>query len=154
MQRRLYYGIRERNGSYQITVSCGYDIHGKKLIETTTFRPDPFLRPKQREKAVQEFAQQFETKVKDGFPLFDSKIVLKEFSERWINEYAKINMQPGTVAKYQEELNTKILPKLGHIRLTELKPHRINLFFASLSKDGARKDGKLIGFKKIFFAVL
>lgn len=140
--------IRERNGSYQITVSCGYDIHGKKLIETTTFKPDPFLRPKQREKAVQEFAQQFETKVKDGFPLFDSKIVLKEFLERWINEYAKINMQPGTVAKYQEELKSKILPELGHIRLSELKPHRINPFFASLSKDGARKDGKPGGYSK------
>lgn len=31
--------IRKRNGSYQITVSCGYDIHGKKLLETTTFTP-------------------------------------------------------------------------------------------------------------------
>lgn len=104
--------IRERNGSYQITVSCGYDIHGKKLIETTTFKPDPLLHPKQREKAVQEFAQQFEAKVKDGFPLFGSKIVLKDFSEHWINDYAKVNMQPGTVAKYQEELNSKILPEL------------------------------------------
>lgn len=122
--------IRERNGSYQITVSCGYDIRGKKLIETTTFKPDPFLSPKQRKKAIQEFAQQFELKVKDGFPLFGSKIILKEFSELWINEYAKINMQPDTVAKYQEELKSKILPELGHIRLSELKPHRINLFFA------------------------
>ncbi len=29
--------IRERHGSYQITVSCGYDTQGKKLLETTTF---------------------------------------------------------------------------------------------------------------------
>ena len=59
--------IRERNGSYQITVSCGYDIKGKKLLETTTFTPDPSLTPKKREKVVQEFAQQFETKVKKRF---------------------------------------------------------------------------------------
>ena len=37
--------IRERNGSYQITVSCGYDINGKKILETTTFTPDPCLTP-------------------------------------------------------------------------------------------------------------
>lgn len=71
--------IRERNGSYQITVSCGYDIKGKKLLETTTFTPDPSLTPKKREKVVQEFAQQFETKVKNGLIMNGSKITLQEF---------------------------------------------------------------------------
>ncbi len=140
--------IRERNGSYQITVSCGYDIHGKKLLETTTFTPDPALTPKRREKAVQKFAQQFETKVKNGLIMVGSKITLLEFSERWISEYAKINLAPGTAIKYQEELNTKILPELGHLKLSELKPHRINAFFASLTKDGVRKDGKPGGYSK------
>lgn len=140
--------IRERNGSYQITVSCGYDIKGKKLLETTTFTPDPSLTPKKREKVVQEFAQQFETKVKNGLIMNGSKITLQEFSERWISEYAKINLAPGTVAKYQEELDAKILPELGHLKLTALKPHKINAFFASLTKDDARKDGKPGGYSK------
>ncbi len=61
--------IRERNGKFQITVSCGYDIMGKKLIETTTFTPDPSLTPKKREKAVRDFAQQFESKVKNGIAM-------------------------------------------------------------------------------------
>ena len=126
--------IRERNGSYQITVSCGYDIKGKKLLETTTFTPDPSLTPKKREKAVQEFAQQFETKVKNGLFMSGNKITLQEFSERWISEYAKINLAPGTVAKYQEEIDAKILPALGHLKLTALKPHKINAFFASLQR--------------------
>jgi len=140
--------IRERNGSYQITVSCGYDIKGKKLLETTTYTPDPSLTPKKREKAVQEFAQQFETKVKNGLILSGNKITLKEFSDRWIAEYAKINLAPGTIAKYQEELNDKILPELGHLKLSELKPHKVNAFFVSLTKDGVRKDGKPGGYSK------
>lgn len=44
--------IRKRGGGYQITVSCGYDITGKKLIQTTTFTPDPNLSPKKQEIAV------------------------------------------------------------------------------------------------------
>lgn len=140
--------IRERNGSYQITVSCGYDIKGKKLLETTTFTPDPSLTPKKREKAIQEFAQQFETKVKNSLIMSGNKITLQEFSERWISEYAKINLAPGTVAKYQEELDTKILPELGHLKLSELKPHKVNAFFASLTKNGVRKDGKSGGYSK------
>jgi len=140
--------IRERNGSYQITVSCGYDIHGKKLLETTTFTPDPSLTPKKRERAVKEFAQQFESRVKNGFAMDGRKITLKEFTERWLEEYAKINLQESTVTKYREELNDKILPALGHLKLSELKPHVINSFFASLSRDGARKDGKSGGYSK------
>ncbi len=140
--------IRERNGSYQITVSCGYDIKGKKLLETTTYTPDPTLTPKRREKAVQEFAQQFETKVRNGSIMSGNKITLKEFSERWIEEYAKINLAPGTVTKYQKELNDKILPELGHLKLSELKPHKVNAFFTSLTKDGVRKDGKPGGYSK------
>lgn len=58
--------IKERSGSYQITVSLGRDIYGKKLIETTTFTPDPGLTPKKRQKAVEEFARQFEANIKNG----------------------------------------------------------------------------------------
>lgn len=134
--------IRKRNGSYQITVSCGYDIRGKKLIETTTYTPDAALSPKKQEKAVREFALEFERRVKSGVTMEGSKITLKEFSDRWMEEYAKINLQPGTVAKYSEELNNKILPILGHLKLSEIKPHTVNAFLASLSRDGARQDGK------------
>lgn len=140
--------IRERHGSYQITVSCGYDTQGKKLLETTTFTPDPSLSPKKREKAVQEFALEFEAKVRNGVLLSGRKVTLQEYAARWIDEYAKLNLQPGTVAKYQEELDNKILPALGHYKLSELKPHIVNGFFVSLSKDGARKDGRPGGYSK------
>lgn len=138
--------IRKRSGSYQITVSLGYDIHGKKLTETTTFVPDPTLTPKQREKAAAAFAYEFEAKIKSGYAMDGRKITLKDFSERWIAEYAKINLQPGTVKKYTEELNDKILPALGHLKLSSIKPHTLISFYNSMLKDGARKDGKPGGY--------
>ena len=140
--------IRKRNGSYQITVSCGYDIYGKKLLETTTFIPDPSLTPKKQEKEVEDFARQFENKIRNGLSMNGRKITLKEFADRWIEEYGKINLQPGTLTKYREELNEKILPALGHRKLSELKPHVINAFLISLSKDGARRDDKAGGYSK------
>ena len=138
--------IRKRKDTYQITVSLGYDIQGKKLLETTTFVPDPALTPKQQEKAATAFAYEFETKIKNGFAMDGRKITLKEFSERWINEYAKNNLQPGTVKKYQEELNDKILPALGHLKLSAIKPHILISFYNSMLKDGVRKDGKSGGY--------
>ncbi|MBQ7801534.1 MAG: site-specific integrase [Oscillospiraceae bacterium] len=139
--------IEERNGSYRITVSTGRDIYGKKLRERTTFTPDPSLTPKKRQKAVEEFARQFETQVQNGMAMDGRKVTLKEFTDRWLEEYAPQKLQPGTVEKYRDELD-KILPALGHLKLSELKPHNLNSFFVSMTKDGARKDGKAGGYSK------
>lgn len=139
--------IKERNGSFQITVSLGRDIYGKKLMETTTFRPDPGLTPKKREKAVQEFAADFERRVKNGQVLEGGKTTLKEFTDRWFLEFAPQKLQPGTVEAYRREME-KVLPTLGHLKLTELRPVNLNAFFLSMTKDGARADGKLGGYSK------
>lgn len=140
--------IRERNGSYQIVVSCGYDVKGKKLTETATYTPDPGLTPHRRKKAVENFAREFEAQVRSGMVLDGRTITLKEFSERWIKEYAKPKLQPGTVKKYQEELDDKILPALGHLKLSTIKPRAINQFLLQLASDGARKDGKPGGYSR------
>lgn len=140
--------IKERNGSYQITVSCGRDIYGKKLIETTTYTPDPGLTPKKKQKAVEEFARQFEANIKNGIAMDGRKVTLKDFTDRWITEYAAQKLQPGTVEKYSAELNDKVLPVLGHLKLTELRPATLNAFFVGMTKDGARKDGKAGGYSR------
>lgn len=140
--------IEERNGSYRITVSCGRDIYGKKLREKATFTPDPGLTPKKRQKAVEEFARQFEAQVKNGMAMDGRKITLNEFADRWLEEYVAQKLQPGTVEHYKAELDAKILPALGHLKLSELRPHNLNAFFVSMTKDGARKDGKSGGYSK------
>ena len=141
--------LEGKNGvSYKITVSCGYDVKGKKLIETATFKPDAGLTPKKMEKAAQDFAHEFESRVKSGAAMDGRKVTLQVFADRWIEEYAKPKLQPGTVRKYREELDDKILPAIGHYKLSEIKPHTVNAFFLSLTKDGARKDGKAGGYSK------
>ena len=132
--------IKERNGSYQITVSCGYDIQGKHLRETITFTPEPGLTPKKREKAVEDFARKFEEDVKNGIALDGRKITLKAFADRWLSEYAVQKLAPKTLEDYTNELNKRILPALGHMRLAELRPAILNSFFVGMTKDGARRD--------------
>ena len=140
--------IEERNGSYRIIVSCGRDIYGKKKRETATFVPDPGLTPKKRQKAVEEFARQFEAQVRNGMAMDGRKITLKEFTDRWFEEYAAQKLQPGTIEKYKAEMDDKVLPVLGHLKLSELRPHNLNGFFVSMTKDGTRKDGKKGGYSK------
>ena len=106
------------------------------------------LSPKKREKAVQEFALEFEAKVRNGVLLSGRKITLQEYAAPMDRRVRQAQSPAWTVAKYQEELDNKILPALGHYKLSELKPHIVNGFFVSLSKDGARKDGRPGGYSK------
>lgn len=48
--------IRKRNNSYQITVSCGYDINNRQIRRTMTYTPEKGMTAKQIEKEVQRQA--------------------------------------------------------------------------------------------------
>lgn len=139
--------IRKRGDSYTITVSCGRDINGKQIRETATFKPPAGLTPKREQKAVDDFARDFEARVKNGLVMDGRKITLKEFADRWFLEYAPQTLQPGTIEKYRQEMD-KVLPTIGHLKLTELRPPNLNSFFVSMTKDGARRDGKPGGYSK------
>ena len=56
--------IRKRGTSYQIRVSCGTDIYGKKIINSITWKPDYKMTQRQIEKELNKIAVQFEEKVK------------------------------------------------------------------------------------------
>ena len=81
--------IRERNGTYQISVYSGFDVNGHRKRQTTTFVPPEGLSPKKREKAVQTFAVEFESRVKNGLILDGEKTTFLEFVDRWRTEYAE-----------------------------------------------------------------
>lgn len=140
--------IVERNGSYRITVSCGLDYKGNRRRETTTYTPDPSLTPKKRKKAAEEFARKFEEQLKNGECVSAEKTTLAEFVDRWLEEYASQKLQPGTVERYKEELDNKLLPAIGHLKLSELRPVKLNSVFAAMTKDGARKDGRGGGYSR------
>lgn len=138
--------IRKRGNSYQITISNGYDVSGKKLTETTTYTPDPSLTPKQQQKALETFVFEFEQRVKSGKVLKGEKLTLAAYSEQWINEYAETNLEITTLNHYKLQLKKMILPALGHIKLSSLKPLHLQSFYNNLLEDGIRKDGKPGGY--------
>lgn len=140
--------IKQRGASYLITVSLGRDVNGKKIFETVTYKPDANLTPKRKQKAVEAFAASFEEQCKNGLTLDGRKITLREFIDRWKAERAAQELQASTMEKYQAVIDDFILPHLGHLKLTDIKPHSINSFFVLLTKDGARRDGKPGGYAR------
>lgn len=108
--------------SYKITVSCGYTEAGKKILKTTTFRPDS-QSPKKALKEAQTFAVLFEKQVKDGTDFIDgNRITFTDFVKRWDNEWLKIRVQTGemverTRTEHLGAIRRYATPELGHMKL-------------------------------------
>ena len=59
--------IKKRdNGTYLITVSCGYDMNNRQIRRTMTYKPDGKMTPKQIEKEVIREAVLFEEECQNG----------------------------------------------------------------------------------------
>jgi integrase len=96
---------------------------------------------KQWLRELQKLALEFELAVQRGTVL-DGNITLKEFVGKWMKEYGEKQLEPRTLESYKYELDSKILPALGHIKLDKLTPVHILSFLNNLLEDDARLDGK------------
>ena len=134
--------------SYKIEVSNGYDVNGKKIRETTTFVPDPSMTKKQQERALQKFAMEFEDKVKRGNCIEGDKITLAEFTEKWFEDYAEGQLERTTLWRYRYVLDNNILPVMGHLKLSKIRPYDVQKFFVSQGRTEYRADIPMKAFAK------
>lgn len=138
--------IKKRNGSYQITVTNGTDINGKKIRETCTIKYDESLTELQNTKAVEKYAREFEDRVKNGKYLKGEKLTLKEYADKWKKEYAEQVLEETTRDAYYHHIDRVILPALGHIKLADIRPLHLQSLYNNLTEDGIRIDGKPGGY--------
>ena len=136
--------IRKRGSSYQITVSNGRDIYGNQIFERVTWKPDPNRTEKQNERELARFTLEFEEKVRNGKYLDGEKVTFQDFAEKWLEEYAKIQLEPTTVDLYTNFLYTHIMPAIGHLKLARVQPAHLNKLYTDMLQ--SRKDNREGGY--------
>lgn len=77
------------------------------------------------------WVQNAQTEVGNGWNLQGAKTKLKDYSVYWL-ELIKTKVRPKTIAGYESVLRMHIVPRLGELKLNELKPDRIDQFYAEL----------------------
>lgn len=132
--------IRKRNNSYQITVSCGYDINNKQIRRTMTYTPEKGMTAKQIEKEVQRQAVLFEEQCQSGAVPTDGRMKLAEFVPIYL-ENAKHRLSPVVYEKYKRMLDICIIPMLGHMKLKDIKPIHVQKFVNALENRETHLDG-------------
>lgn len=131
--------IRKRNNSYQISVSCGYDINGKQICRYMTYTPEKSMTVKQIEKELQRQAVLFEEQCQKGL-VMDGRMKFAVFADEWM-KHKKADLRPKTYARYQSML-PRINAAIGHMRLDRIQPQHLLTFYENLSEGGIREDTK------------
>lgn len=122
--------ILRKNG-YFIMVSGGYDLDGKQIRHTTTWKPDPGMTEKQTQKALNAYVVEFENSIKQGRSL-DAGITFAEFSGRFLEQYAQTQLAPKTVARYKQ-LFRRINPAIGHLKMEKIQVAHLAELYSQLS---------------------
>lgn len=124
--------VMPRGEGFFIMVSSGYDFNGKQIRHTTTWKPEPNMTEKQKQKALNTFVVEFEAKVKHGRST-DGTITFAEFSERYMQQYAETQLAPKTIARYRD-LFKRINPALGHIRMELIQVQHLAKLYEMLGE--------------------
>ena len=119
--------IKKRGNSYLIRVSCGYDMQGKQIVHSMTWKPEKDMTVKQMEKEAQRQAVLFEEKCKRGLYL-SGNIRFADFAEKWFTDYAEKQLKETTKNRIKYLLE-QINKAIGHIPLEKIQPIHLIRFY-------------------------
>lgn len=132
--------IRKRNnGTYQIIVSCGYDVNGKQIRRFLSYTPEMGMTERQIKKELDTRAVMFEQQCMSG-QVMESNIKFADFAKEWL-KHKKAELRPKTYATY-ENLLPRINAAIGHMRIDRIQPQHLLSFYENLAEGGVRNDTK------------
>ena len=126
------------DGCYKLTVTVGYDTNGNQIRRSKTVRASS---DRKANEELQEFIRGCPGTASEN-SLLSASMTFKAFVEYWRNQHAKINNEEKTRERDNEILDSRILPALGHYKLSKLTPTVIQEFLNSLKGPGMRLDSK------------
>ena len=126
--------FKRYENSYTIVLSLGTDpATGKRKQQWIGVKGTR----KEAEKRLSELLHQLDT----GVFFKPGKTKLAEYLEIWLRDYVRPNVSPRTAEGYESIVRQHLIPKLGNITLTQLKPEHIQRYYSELLSSG-RCNGK------------
>ena len=127
--------IKQRSkGSWTIWVDLGRDPEtGKRKQQTLTVRGSK----KDAERELRAVLTRLET----GAYVQPTKLTVGEFLTQWLKDYCWLTLSPVTAQTYEYMVRKYLIPALGQIPLTQLRPEHLQHLYSEKLSNG-RHDGK------------
>ena len=122
--------IRKRGkDSYSIAVSLGRDpVTGKYKYLWVSVKGTK----REAEKRLSELLHRLDT----GTFVKPSKTTVADYLRRWLQEYVRPNLSPRGFERYESIARVHLIPDLGAIPLTQLRPEHLQRHYASKLSNG------------------
>jgi len=91
---------------------------------------------KEAERALAEALHQIDT----GVFIKPGRLTLADFLQRWLKDYARPNLAPRTTEGYETIIRCHLVPAIGAIPLTQLKPQHIQGYYSDMLSSGRCAD--------------
>ena len=126
--------IRRRGKrSWAIILDLGRDNDGKRKQKWHSFKGT-------KKDAEAELAR-IVTNINTGEYVPPSKMLVRDYLNKWLVDYVAGNTSPKTRERYKEMIDAHINPAIGGHLLSKLMPLHIQSFYTAAQTSG-RKDGK------------
>jgi integrase len=121
--------IKRYKNSYTIVLNLGHDpATGKRKQQWISVKGTK----KEAEKRLAELLHQLDT----GMFMKPGKTTLTEYLERWLKDYAWPNLAPRTAEGYGTIIRQHLIPKLGNLLLTQVKPEHLQKYYSEMLNSG------------------
>jgi len=71
-----------------------------------------------------------------GFEILPGRMNISQFLQRWLSGYAEINVAASTLARYRVAVNKHLIPHMGNLQLTAVRPVHIQQLQSVCLKEG------------------
>ncbi len=123
--------ITKRGNTFRIRTSCGYDVNGKQVVKSTTYKPQEGM----SDKAIEEVNRQavlFEEQCRHGQSVTAAKF--ETFAREWFKDCAELKLKRQTLCRYHC-MEKRVYAALGHIRIDRISPLDIQRFVGILNNE-------------------
>lgn len=121
---------------FRLSVVIGYDAKKRPIRERKTVTAKNITEAK-------KLYSQFETEIYSGeYIKVKERATLESFYNDWLEKYASVKYSAKTKENYSNDINLRILPVYGHMKLTDIETIHIVNLMNKLQKEGKRLDGK------------
>jgi integrase len=131
--------VKKRGDTYRIMVSQGYDIYGKQIRKTTSYKPPEGVTEGKAEKLAMAYAFEFEKRCQ-GMVNMNENIRFSELAQWYYNQVAVHKLKPTTYANSRTLMDLYVLPYIGNMKLKEINTARIDALFNELHRDGRKRE--------------
>lgn len=94
---------------------------GREWVRRTLTFPASMSQAEQRHAAEVELARLM-VEVADGLAVPEKDLTVRELADTWLKEHVEVNCKPTTETTYRALLYGRILPVIGDMRVSQLKP--------------------------------